>query len=54
MKRSMKMGMQESMDALRFSREEKDAMVRALTARMGEEQPRNRGGRRMMLQSWRR
>ena len=49
MKRSMKMGMQESMDALRFSREEKDAMVRALTARMGEEQPRNRGGRRMML-----
>ena len=49
MKRSMKMGMQESMDALRFSREEKDAMVRALTPRMGEERPRNRGGRKMML-----
>lgn len=49
MKHNLKAEMRESMDALHFSQEDKNAMIRNLTVQMKEERPRKHGGRKLML-----
>ena len=49
MKHNLKAEMRESMDALHFSQEDKNAMIRNLTAQMKETQPRKRSGRKLMI-----
>ena len=49
MKHNLKAEMRESMDALHFSQEDKNAMIRNLTAQMKETQPRKRSSRKLMI-----
>ena len=49
MKHNLKAEMRESMDALHFSQEDKNAMIHNLTAQMKETQPRKRSSRKLML-----
>ena len=49
MKHNLKAEMRESMDALHFSQEDKNAMIHNLTAQMKETQPRKRGSRKLMI-----
>ena len=49
MKHNLKAEMRESMDALHFSQEDKNAMIHNLTAQMKQAQPRKRSSRKMML-----
>ena len=49
MKHNLKAEMRESMDALHFSQEDKNAMIHNLTAQMKQSQPRKRSSRKMML-----
>jgi len=46
---NLKAEMKESMDALHFSQEDKNAMIYNLTAQMEEVKPRNRSSRKLML-----
>ena len=49
MKHNLKAEMRESMDALHFSQEDKNAMIHNLTAQMKETQPRKRSSRKLMI-----
>ena len=49
MKHNLKAEMRESLDALHFSQEDKNAMIYNLTAQMKETQPRKRSSRKLML-----
>ena len=49
MKHNLKAEMRESMDALHFSQEDKNAMIYNLTAQMKETQPRKRSSRKLMI-----
>ena len=49
MKHNLKAEMRESMDALHFSQEDKNVMIRNLTAQMKETQPRKRSSRKLMI-----
>ena len=49
MKHNLKAEMRESMDALHFSQEDKNAMIYNLTAQMKEIQPRKRSSRKLMI-----
>lgn len=49
MKHNLKAEMRESMDALHFSQEDKNAMIYNLTAQMKETQPRKRSSRKPLL-----
>ena len=49
MKHNLKAEMKESMDALHFSQEDKNAMIRNLTIQMQEEKSRKHGGRKLMI-----
>lgn len=49
MKHNLKAEMRESMDALHFSQEDKNAMIYSLTAHMKETQPRKRSSRKLMI-----
>ena len=49
MRHNLKAEMKESMDALHFSQEDKNAMIYNLTAQMEEVKPRNRSSRKLML-----
>ena len=49
MRRNLKAEMKESMDALHFSQEDKNAMIRNLTIQMQEEKSRKHGGRKLMI-----
>ena len=49
MKHNLKAEMRESMDALHFSQEDKNAMINNLTAQMKEIQPRKRSSRKLMI-----
>lgn len=49
MKHNLKAEMRESMDALHFSQEDKNAMIHSLTAQMKETQPRKRSSRKLMI-----
>ncbi|MBQ7130749.1 MAG: DUF4179 domain-containing protein [Oscillospiraceae bacterium] len=49
MRRNLKAEMKESMDALHFSQEDKNAMIYNLTAQMKEEKSRKHGGRKLMI-----
>ena len=49
MKHNLKAEMKQSMDALHFSQEDKNAMIYNLTAQMKETQPRKRSSRKLML-----
>ena len=49
MKHNLKVEMRESMDALHFSQEDKNAMIRNLTVQMKEAQPRKHGGKKLMI-----
>jgi len=48
-KHNLKAEMKESMDALHFSQEDKNAMIYNLTAQMKEEKSRKHGGRKLMI-----
>ena len=49
MKHNLKAEMRESMDALHFSQEDKNAMIHNLTAQLKETQPRKRSSRKLMI-----
>ena len=49
MRRNLKAEMKESMDALHFSQEDKNAMIRNLAIQMQEEKSRKHGGRKLMI-----
>ena len=49
MKHNLKAEMRESMDALHFSQEDKNAMIHNLTTQMKETQPRKRSSRKLMI-----
>ena len=49
MRRNLKAEMKESMDALHFSQEDKNAMIHNLTIQMQEEKSRKHGGRKLMI-----
>lgn len=49
MKHNLKAEMRESMDALHFSQEDKNAMIHNLTAQMKQTQPRKRSSRKLMI-----
>ena len=49
MKHNLKAEMRESMDALHFSQEDKNAMIYNLTAQMKQAQPRKRSSRKLMI-----
>ena len=49
MKHNLKAEMRESMDALHFSQEDRNAMIYNLTAQMKEIQPRKRSSRKLMI-----
>lgn len=49
MKHNLKMEMKESMDALHFSQQDKNAMIYDLTMQMKNTQPRKRSGRKLMI-----
>ena len=49
MKHNLKAEMRESMDALHYSQEDKNAMIHNLTAQMKEIQPRKRSSRKLMI-----
>ena len=49
MRHNLKAEMKESMDALHFSQEDKNAMIRSLTVQMQEQKSRKHGSRKMMI-----
>ena len=49
MKHNLKAEMRESMDALHFSQEDKNAMIHNLTAQVKQTQPRKRSSRKLMI-----
>ena len=51
MRRNLKLEMKESMDALHFSQEDKNAMIYNLTAQLKDAKSRKHGGRKLMIVS---